>query len=169
MSPAPTKRRLLIVWWSVTGASRALAEHARAAAAAEDQVDVACRRCDHTNAQHLFDAHAYLFVAPENLATLAGMMKDFFDRTYYAVDDRVAGRRYGAIISAGSDGQGAARQLTRIVSGWRLTPIAAPLIVITAAQSREQILAPKRLSPEQWRPAAELGATLAAGLAAGIF
>ena len=46
-------------------------------------------------------------------------MKDFFDRTYYAVLDGINGRPYAALICAGSDGQNAARQIERIATGWR--------------------------------------------------
>ena len=37
-------------------------------------------------------ANGYIFATPENLAAIAGLMKDFFDRTYYAVLDRINGR-----------------------------------------------------------------------------
>ena len=63
------------------------------------------------DARRVCVASAYIFVAPENLGALSGTMKEFFDRTYYGVLDRVSGRPYAAIIAAGSDGQGAARQL----------------------------------------------------------
>ena len=35
--------------------------------------------------EDLLSADGYLFVTPENLATMAGLMKDFFDRCYYPV------------------------------------------------------------------------------------
>src|SRR5690606_3294514 len=114
-------------------------------------------------------ASAYLFVAPENLGSLSGAMKEFFDRNYYAVIDRIAARPYAVIIAAGSDGQGAARQVQRIVTGWRLKAVADPMIVNTDAQTAEAILAPKRPPAEARRAAAELGAALATGLAMGIF
>jgi multimeric flavodoxin WrbA len=37
-------------------------------------------------------ADGYIFAAPENLAVLAGLMKDFFDRCYYPVLGRINGR-----------------------------------------------------------------------------
>ncbi len=73
------------------------------------------------------------------------------------------------MICAGSDGTGAARQLARIATGWRLKPIAEPLIVNVSAQTPEAIQAQKTLSTAQLAPCAELGATLAAGLAMGVF
>jgi multimeric flavodoxin WrbA len=100
---------------------------------------------------------------------MSGLMKDFFDRTYYAALDRVAGRAYGLMICAGSDGQGAVRQLTRIATGWRLRPAAEPLVVITGAQTPEAIWAPKTIAPAELARCEALGGALAAGLAMGIF
>jgi multimeric flavodoxin WrbA len=178
-------RSLLIVWHSRTGASRQLAgAAARGARASQRLSDAASMRQDGTgeaavridcvharavDAQRVCAASAYIFVAPENLAALSGTMKEFFDRTYYGVLDRVAGRPYAAIIAAGSDGQGAARQLQRIATGWRLKAVAEPFIVITRAQSAEQILAPKQVDELALAHAAELGAALTQGLAMGIY
>jgi len=121
------------------------------------------------DAQRVNVASAYIFVAPENLGALSGVMKEFFDRTYYGVLDRVAGRAYAVIIAAGSDGHGAARQLERIATGWRLRPVAEPLIVITRAQTAEAILAPKRVGRDELDRASDLGAAMAQGLSMGIF
>jgi hypothetical protein len=96
-------------------------------------------------------------------------MKDFFDRTYYAALDRINGRPYAAMICAGSDGRNAAQQIERIATGWRLKPVADPIIVCTHAQSPEEILAPKQIPERELKPCEELGASLASGMALGIF
>jgi len=106
---------------------------------------------------------------PENLGAMSGRMKDFFDRTYYAALDRLNGRPYAILICAGSDGRNAAQQVERIATGWRLKSIAPPLIVCTHAQTPEQILRAKHLPAASLRACEELGATLAAGTAMGIF
>lgn len=111
----------------------------------------------------------YLFACPENLATMSGAMKEFFDRCYYPLLGRIEGRPYGSMIAAGSDGSGAQAQIDRIVTGWRLRRVADPLIVNMDAQTPEAILAPKAVSPERLRQCRELGQTLAAGVAMGIF
>src|SRR5487761_720653 len=100
---------------------------------------------------------------------MSGSMEDFFDRTYYAVLDRIQGRPYAILVCAGSDGSNAARQIERIATGWRLRAIAPPLIVCTQAQTPERILAPKTIGPGDLARCQELGSALAAGLAAGIF
>jgi multimeric flavodoxin WrbA len=122
-----------------------------------------------TDVSHILAADGYLFVTPENLATMSGRMKDFFDRIYYGVLDRVNGRPYAVIIAAGTDGEGAARQIQRIATGLRLKEIALPLIVRNGAQTPEQILAPKQVPETELNRAHELGAALAAGLATGVF
>jgi multimeric flavodoxin WrbA len=119
--------------------------------------------------EDLLEADGYIFATPENLASMAGVMKDFFDRCYYPLLDQIQGRPYAMMICAGSDGTGAARQIARIAIGWRLKPIAEPLIVITGAQTPEAIAAPKTISANDLARCEELGATFAAGLVAGIF
>jgi multimeric flavodoxin WrbA len=114
-------------------------------------------------------ADGLVFATPENLAAMAGVMKDFFDRSYYPVLDRINGRPYAAMICAGSDGQNAARQIARIATGWRLRAVAEPLIVCTRAQTEAAILAPKTIGSTDLARCAALGATLAAGLSIGIF
>ncbi len=117
----------------------------------------------------LLEADGYLFACPENLGAMSGLMKDFFDRSYYPVLERLQGRPYATLICAGSDGSNAARQVERIVTGWRLKAIALPLIVCTQAQTPEEILKPKAISAIDLARCEELGATIAAGLALGIY
>ncbi|WP_368641318.1 NAD(P)H-dependent oxidoreductase [Castellaniella ginsengisoli] len=161
--------QLLIIWHSRTGAAwqmaRAAAAGAQAAAAelgADDRLDLQIRPAETVRTENLLAADGYLFAAPENLAALSGAMKECLDRTYYHVLDRISGRPYGALITAGSDGEGARRQLERICTGWRLKAIAPTLIVPMRAQTPEAILAPKTV-PEEWiARGEELGGTLAA-------
>ena len=114
-------------------------------------------------------ADGYIFATPENLAAMAGRMKDFFDRTYYPALDRINGRAYATLVCAGSDGQNAVRQIARIATGWRLRAVTEPLIVCTHAQTPEAILAPKTIGPADLAACRDIGAALANGMAAGIF
>jgi multimeric flavodoxin WrbA len=161
-------KTLLVVYHSATGGTRQMAE-AAASTAADPEITVRLLRAQDAGADDVVAANGYIFASPENLAALAGVMKDFFDRTYYAVLERINGRPYATLICAGSDGENAARQIARIVTGWRLRAIAPPLIACTHAQTPAAILAPKTISADDLRRCAEIGATMAAGMAAGIF
>ena len=170
----PARRRLLLVGWSNTGGTQRLLEAAadgarEAVADAPESLDVLACRCDRVSDQALLRADALLFATPECLGSMAGPMKAFFDRCYYPALDRINGRPYAALVCAGSDGQNAARQIERIATGWRLRAMAEALIVCTRAQTPEQILAPKTSGAEDLDRCRELGATLASGLAMGVF
>jgi multimeric flavodoxin WrbA len=162
-------KRLLIVHHTMTGGTRQMAEAAADAARAEAGVDVRLLRAPEAGPEDVLAADGYLFATPENLAAMSGLMKDFFDRCYYAALDRLNGRPYATLICAGSDGQNAARQLERIATGWRLNAIAPALIVCTHAQTPEAIARPKQIGADDLAKCRELGAALAAGLALGVF
>lgn len=162
-------KELLIVWHSMTGGSALMARAAADAARSEGGIRLRVLRAAEADGDDLLAADGYLFVCPENLATMAGAMKDFFDRSYYAALDRINGRPYALLICAGSDGQGAVRQIERICTGLRLRAVAPATIVITHAQTPERILAPKDIADADLDRCREVGSALAAGLAAGVF
>lgn len=139
------------------------------AARGADGAEVVVRRAEEAGPDDLLAADGYLFATPENLAAIAGVMKAFFDRSYYPVLGRIEGRPYAAVICAGSDGTVARAQLERIATGWRLKKVIDTPIVCTHAQTREEILAPKRIGEADLAGCREIGATLAAGLEMGVF
>jgi multimeric flavodoxin WrbA len=162
-------KTLLIVWHSMTGGTEQMAAAAAQGAAGEAAVTLRCLRAAQAGPADVLAADGYLFATPENLAAVAGAMKDFFDRCYYPCLDRLNGRPYASLICAGSDGSNAARQIARIATGWRLRDVAAPLVVCPRAQTPEAILAAKTIASDDLGRCREAGAALAAGLALGVF
>ena len=162
-------KTLLIVFHSLTDGTRQMAEAARDGAGAEPAVAVRLLHAAQAGPEDMLAADGYLFATPENLAAISGQMKDFFDRCYYPVLDRINGRPYASLICAGSDGQNAARQMARIATGWRLKMVAEPLIVCTHAPTPKVILAPKQIGAGDLEQCRALGEALATGLALGVF
>jgi multimeric flavodoxin WrbA len=162
-------KTLLIVYHSMTGGTLQMAQAAAAGARTEPALHVSLLCAADAQATDVLDASGFIFATPENLAAISGKMKDFFDRTYYAALDRLNGKPYAALICAGSDGRSAAQQIERIATGWRLKPIADPIIVCTHAQTMEEILRPKHIAEQELKPCEDLGATLASGIALGIW
>ena len=158
---------LLIVYHSKTGGTRQMAE--AAAAAARDEIETVLKQASEATADDLLAADGYIFAAPENLAAIAGMMKDFFDRTYYPALGQIEGRPYAQMVCAGSDGENAVRQTARIATGWRLKQVQEPIIICTHAQTPEQILAEKTIPEPDLEQCRALGAALGAGVAMGMF
>eukprot|EP00435_Cladocopium_sp_Y103_P066151 s530_g28.t1 len=168
---AEAARRLLIVWHSRTGMAEQMAQalHSGAKNAAlemeaSSDLVVAMLRAKEVQVPQLLCADGFLFCAPENLATMSGEMKEFFDRSYYGALGRLNGRPYGCALAAGSDGYGAAAQLERICRGWRLKAVAEPLVLRNGAQSPEAVAAAKTLSDAQRMQCLELGGLVAAHL-----
>lgn len=159
----------MVIWHSRTHAARQAAQAAvQGAMRVPDELgqnySIDLRHVEQIELSQLLDADAYLFCAPENLASLSGLMKEFFDRFYYDLLGQIEGRPYSAIITAGSDGQAALRQLQCICTGWRLHEQVKPLIINTQSQTPEEIMTPKILSAQQTQAAEEIGASLSAWL-----
>jgi len=102
-------------------------------------------------------AQGILLATPEHFGYMSGAVKHFFDRTFYPAEGRTEGRPYGLMVSAGNDGTGTVAAVERIVTGYRWRAVAPPVVVVgepdAAALARCE----------------ELGATLVAGLEAGVF
>ncbi|MGV8961233.1 MAG: flavodoxin family protein [Stenotrophomonas sp.] len=167
-------KTLLLVWHSHTGATAALVEAvvtgARAQATAEGMaLTVRSLPAAQAGAQEVLDADALVFATPETLGSMSGLLKDFFDRSYYPLLGRCEGKPCALIVCAGSDGQPTLAQLRRIATGLRLREVTEPLRVCTDAQTPQAIAATKVVPAADLERARELGALLAAGLELGVF
>jgi len=163
------RKTLLIVYHTHTGGTLQMARAAADGAAREPAIDVRLLHAAQAGPGDVLAADGMIFATPENLAAMSGLLKDFFDRSYYAVLDRINGRPYTCLVCAGSDGSNAVRQIERICTGWRLRLIADALIVCTHAQTPEDILRDKRIDPPDLERCTDLGAAFGAGLAMGIY
>jgi multimeric flavodoxin WrbA len=108
-------------------------------------------------ADDLLWAHGVLLGTPEHFGYMSGALKHFFDRTFYAVEGRTEGLPYALFVTGGTDGTGAVASVGRIVTGYRWKQVAEPVLVRGDATAADL---------ERCR---ELGATLAAGVAAGLY
>jgi multimeric flavodoxin WrbA len=160
MDKAPTdRRRLLLVYAGHAGGRTEQLRQAVESGVSEFQsaVELISRPALACDTSDLLRADGVLLGTPEHFGYMAGALKDFFDRTFYPAEGKTQGRPYGLFISAGNDGTGAQRSVERIVTGYGWASIAPPLIVVGM---------PSEQSLDQART---LGATMAAGLEAGIF
>lgn len=162
-------KQVLVVWHSMTGGARAMAQAFAQGVSAETAVQCRLLHALQVQVSDVLAADAYAFITPETLGSMAGLMKDFFDRTYYPALDRIQGRPCMILVCAGSDGSGAVRQLQRIITGWRLREVAPPLTVCTHAQTPETIAAEKTLGADHEEACRLAGLALASGLAMGLF
>ena len=157
-------KRLLIVYHTQFGATAQMAQAAFDGARSIDDVDTVLLRAADAGVAALLAADALLIATSENFGGMAGMVKDFLERTYYPCEGRLEGRPYAVIVCAGTDGTGALRDVDRVATGWRLNKVHPGLIHKSGVTARPVIVPDDVLA--QCR---EIGATLAAGVAAGIY
>jgi len=168
-SGATPPKRLLIVYHTMTGGTAQMACAAARGARHEKFIGVRLLQAARAGPDDVLGADGLIFATPENLGAMSGLMKDFFDRSYYAVLERINGRPYACMVCAGSDGSNAVRQVQRIATGWRLRQVADALIVCTHAQTPEEIMRRKRIESTQLAQCGDMGAAIAAGMALGIY
>lgn len=149
-------KTLLIVFHTGGVKTARMAEAVERGARSEEGVRVVVKRCADAGPDDVLGADGLILGTPENFGYMSGMMKDFLERVFYACEGKVAGRPWALFVGAGQDGSGAVSSVERIVTGLRLKKIGEPVVVV------------KELRPEQVTALEELGAGMAAGLAAGI-
>jgi len=157
--PALTTKRRLIVAQAPSPNTRRLVDAVLKGARSPEisGVDVVHKPPLEAGPEDVMAADAVILGTTENLGYMSGALKDFFDRTYYAVLEEKQGLPYCLYIRAGHDGTGTRRGVETIVTGLRWRAVQEPLILRGAWQ--EDFVA----------PCEELGMAMAAGLEAGVF
>ena len=153
------KKRLLIVAHAPSPNTRKLAEACLRGARHGDIENVEAIHIPPLEAgpDDVMKADAIILGTTENLGYMSGALKDFFDRTYYAVIEEKQGLPCALYIRAGLDGTGTRRAIESIVTGLRWNWVQEPLTCKGEWQDGfvDQVQ--------------ELGLYMAAGLEGGIF
>ncbi|MGQ4809219.1 hypothetical protein NKDENANG_02634 [Candidatus Entotheonellaceae bacterium PAL068K] len=150
-------KTLLIVYHSQSANTEKLAHAVYGGACQASAIHTRLLRAFEADLQDLVACHGVLFGTPENFGYMSGAIKDFFDRTFYPAQDYRLNLPYALFISAGNDGTGAVRHIDRILSGYPMRKVAEPVIC------RGPVM------PDDLGQCEELGLTLAAGLAFGLY
>lgn len=105
-------------------------------------------------------AAAAVLLTPENFGMVSGLVKDFLERIYpwfEEVPNRRPGLPYVLVAKGASDGNGAVRDVTRILTGLRWREVLPPTVIAGS------------LTDEHLAVVREQAATLAIGVDTGIF
>lgn len=151
-------KTLLIVAHAPSPNTKKLAQAAYKGANHPDiDINVILKSPQDTQPEDVLAADAVLLGTTENLAYMAGMTKDFFDRCYYPVLEEKQGLPFALYVRAGQDGTGTKLAIKKITTGLRWSWIQDALILKGNWQEEfaEQV--------------EELAMTLAAGVEAGIY
>jgi multimeric flavodoxin WrbA len=150
-------KRLLVVYPGTGGTTDRLAESAIRGARGIVEIETRVKLARDATAEDVLNCAGLLLGTPEKFGYMAGLMKDFLERIFYACEGKVEGLPYALFVSAGNDGSGAVSSVERIVTGLRLKKIHEPIVARGAPDA------------EALARCEELGATMAAGIAYGTF
>jgi multimeric flavodoxin WrbA len=120
-------------------------------------VEVILKKAADATLDDLLTADGLAVGTPENFGYMSGMVKDFFDRTFYGAQEKAFRKPFVVFISAGNDGTGALRAIERIALGYKFKTVFHP--VIAKGEITKEILT----------QCVELGATIAGGCQMGIY
>jgi len=152
---------LLVVWHPVPPSIARLRDAVLAGSAdAGDPLPVRSLPAPEAGVDDVEAAAATVLITTENFGMVSGLVKDFLERIYpwfEEVPNRRPGMPYLLISKGASDGTGAVRDVTRILTGLRWKE-ALPALVVTGSCTDEHLAA-----------AREHAAALAAGVDAGVF
>lgn len=151
------KKTILVIYHSQSGTMEAMANRFADGAAREENISVVLKKAGDASLEDLLNCNALGIGSPEYFGTMAGMIKDFFDRTYEAAKEKTVGLPFVVFVCAGNDGRGAITQIERIAAGYKWKKV----------QEHMRVVAP--CSEQDLAALEELGQTLAAGVDFGIF
>ena len=136
-----------------------MAECVAKGAGAIKDVRVVLKKAGGADLEDLMACDGIAIGSPEYFGYMAGMIKDFFDRTYEAARGRkdIFKKPYVVFVSAGNDGTGALNHIERICIGYQFKKVYDPVV------------ARGDLSDEILERCEELGKTIAAGCKEGIY
>jgi len=149
--------KILIVYHSQSGNTEKMANAVAQGAQSIEGVEVILKKAADATVEDLLSADGMAIGTPENFGYMSGMVKDFFDRTYYAAHEKVFRKPFAVFISAGNDGTGALRAIDRIALGYKFKTVFAPVI------------AKGKITQEILDQCFELGATIAGGCQMKIY
>jgi multimeric flavodoxin WrbA len=151
------EKRILIVYASQSGGTSRMVEAVERGAQSEPDVSVRKLHGTVASLDDLLWCDALVVGTPENFGYMAGAVKDFFDRTFYPAEGKVARLPYVLVVKAGNDGSFATQAVEGIARGYGFEKVAEP------------VLAVGDVTDEQLARCEELGQLLSAGLELGIF
>lgn len=150
-------KQLLIIYHTQGVRTGELAQAVLKGAQTIEETQTTLKRAFDTTEDDLLAADGIIFGTPENFGYMSGALKDLFDRTFYKCEGKVDAKPYALFVCCGTDGSGTVFNVERICTGLKLKKVFDPVVAV------------KENTPEIIARCEEMGATLAAGIAFGMF
>lgn len=126
-----TSTHILVVYHSQSGHTGKMAEAVAEGAGSVKNVKVILKKAGEATLENLIKCDGLAIGSPEYFGYMAGMVKDFFDRTYeeaHIREKEIFKKPYVVFISAGNDGTVASARIDRICRGFTFKRVSEPVI-----------------------------------------
>jgi flavorubredoxin len=120
--------KVLIVYHSLGGNTKAAAEAVAEGAKSMEGAEVALKRGFEATEEDLMGCDAVAIGSYDAFSYMAGAIKDFFDRTYYPTQDKVADKPCGIFLTHGGGGK-AMDTLVKMCERFKFKQVAEPVSV----------------------------------------
>jgi flavorubredoxin len=151
------KKNILVMYHSQGGTMKLMAQRLAKGVAKEKNITLTFKKAVDAGLDDLLKCNGIAIGSPEYFGTMSGMIKDFFDRTYGAAQEKTIGLPFIVFVCAGNDGRGAIAQIERIAAGYKWKKV------------QEHIRVVGHPSEHDLSALEDLGQALAAGVDFGIF
>jgi multimeric flavodoxin WrbA len=134
--------KILVVYHSQSGNTKAAAELVAAGASSIEGAEVEIKEALKTASKDLLNCDGIAVGTPDYFGYMAGGLKDFFDRTYYSTQGRVAGKPCAIFVTHGGGGK-AVKSVRKICQTFKFKIVGEPVLVAgrPKGQSKEQLIA----------------------------
>lgn len=150
-------KNMLIIYHSQSGNTLKLVDWCKVGILREEAINLRTIHAPDVTFEDVINADGILLATPENFGTMSGLLKDFFERTYYPAREFQLNKPYALLISCETDGSGTDRQIHAIATGYVLRKTIETLIIRQHEQHEKKAVV------------IEFGQTFAAGIVLGIF
>lgn len=151
-----SNKNVLVVYHSQSGTMKAIAQQF-AQGVEEENVQVIFKKAQDAQLDDLLNCQAVVIASPEYFGSMAGMIKDIFDRTFEDAEEKTIGLPFLIVVCAGNDGRGALSHIERIAAGYKWRKALEHIRIVSPPTKKDL------------NHVREIGKTLAAGLDFGIF
>ncbi|MCJ7605562.1 MAG: flavodoxin domain-containing protein [Dehalococcoidales bacterium] len=131
-------KNILVIYHSQTGNTGKMAE-AVAEGAIAAGADVSLKKAVDAGVDDLLGCDAVIIGTPNYFSYMAGMVKDFFDRVWFTVREKMEGKPYACFGSYGGGGTPAIESVEKICEGLKMNRVSD--CVHTTREPSDEVLA----------------------------
>lgn len=129
--------KILVIYHTLSGNTEAAAEYiAQGAREIADEVEV--KLAKEADAEDLRSCGAIAVGTPDYFSYMAGMVKDFFDRTYYPTQGQVAGKPCVIFVTHGGGGR-AKDSIQSICDSFEFDVLTGPVMIKNSPEGEDVV------------------------------